>query len=71
MMNNQFAYMLNQLKQNPLQFLAQRNLNIPQNMAGNPNDILNYLVSSGKVSQQQINNAYQMAKQLSSNDARR
>ena len=70
-MNNHFAYMLNQLKQNPLQFLAKSNLNIPQNMAGNPNDILNYLVNSGKVSQQQINNAYQMAKQISSNDARR
>ena len=61
MMPNQIMGMLNQLKANPMQFLLQRKLNIPQNI--NMNDlqaILNHLVKSGQVNQQQINQAYQM-----------
>ena len=58
--------MLQQLKANPVQFLLQRKFNIPQNISLNdPNAILNYLVSSGQISQNQINNAYQMAQQMS------
>lgn len=61
MMNNQIIQMLQQVKANPLGFLMQRGLNIPADMANDPNAILQHLVSSGQVSQQQINNAYQMA----------
>ena len=60
MMNNGMMQMLQQFKQNPMQMLLQRKLNVPQNMANDPNAILNYLVQSGQVSQQQLNNAYQM-----------
>ena len=57
--------MLQQLKANPVQFLLQRKFNIPQNISLNdPNAILNYLVTSGQISQNQINNAYQMAQQM-------
>lgn len=57
--------MLQQLKANPVQFLLQRKFNIPQNISLNdPNAILNYLVTSGQISQTQINNAYQMAQQM-------
>ena len=57
--------MLQQLKANPVQFLLQRKFNIPQNISLNdPNAILNYLVTSGQISQAQINNAYQMAQQM-------
>ena len=57
--------MLQQLKANPVQFLLQRTFNIPQNISPNdPNAILNYLVTSGQISQTQINNAYQMAQQM-------
>lgn len=56
--------MLQQFKQNPMQMLLQRRLNVPQNVMNDPNAILNYLVQSGQVSQQQINNAYQMMGQF-------
>ena len=56
--NNPFA-MLDQLKQNPYQMLAQRGLNIPQNL-NNPNDILQYLLNTNQVTQQQVNNIMTM-----------
>ena len=54
--------MLQQLKNNPLQFLMQRKFNIPQNIANDPNAILNHLLSSGQVSQEQVNAAYQQGR---------
>ena len=57
--------MLQQLKANPMQFLMQRRFNLPQGMQANdPQEIINYLVQSGQVSQQQINSAYQMAQRF-------
>lgn len=56
--------MVGQLKQNPIQFLAKSRLNLPPNIGNDPNAILQHLVSSGQVSQQQINNAYQMMNQM-------
>lgn len=53
--------MLQQLKANPLQIILQRRLNVPQNIANDPQAILNHLLQTGQVSQQQVNNAYQMA----------
>ena len=55
--------MLQQIKSNPVQFLAQRRFNIPQGMT-DPNAILQHLLSSGQVSQNQINAAFQKGKQL-------
>lgn len=61
MMNN----LLQQLKTNPMQFLMQRRMNLPQGISMNdPNAILNHLVQTGQVSQQQINAAYQMAQRF-------
>lgn len=56
---NNLLQMVQQLKSNPMAMLARR-FRLPQNIQ-DPNDILNYLVQSGQVSQQQINSAYQMA----------
>ena len=55
--------MLQQLKANPMQMLMQRRMNIPQNIANDPNAILNHLLQTGQISQQQVNQAYQMAQQ--------
>ena len=64
MMNNpvgDLMGMLAQLKQNPMQFLMQRRMHLPQNVPMNdPQAILNHLMQTGQVSQSQINNAYQM-----------
>ena len=55
--------MLSQLKSNPMQFLMQRRMNLPQGI-NDPQAILNHLLQTGQVSQQQINNAYQMAQRF-------
>lgn len=57
--------MLQQLKANPMQFLMQRRMNLPQGIPTNdPNAILNHLVQTGQVSQQQINGVYQMMRSM-------
>ena len=56
--------MLSQLKQNPMQFLMQRKFNVPQKLANDPNAILNHLLQTGQVNQNQINSAYQMAQRF-------
>ena len=65
MMNNNMLGMLSQLKQNPMQFLLNRRMNVPQGVSMNdPQAILNHLVQTGQVSQDQINRAYQMAQRF-------
>lgn len=65
MIPNQLFGMLQQLKANPMQMLLQKRMNLPQNISTNdPQAILNHLVQTGQVSQQQLNNAYQMAQQF-------
>ena len=63
-MNNpmQILAMLNQFRQNPMQMLAQR-FNLPQNV-NDPQEILNHLLNSGQINQQQIDQATQMKKQF-------
>jgi len=55
---NNMINMLTQLKNNPVGLLSQR-YNIPQGM-NNPNDIIQHLLNTGQVSQQQVNQAMQM-----------
>ena len=66
MMNNLqgIIQMLPQIKANPMQFLLQRKLNIPKGMIDDPNAILNHLLQTGQISQNQVNGAYQMAQQM-------
>lgn len=52
--------MLAQLKNNPLGALRQAGFNVPENMS-NPQAIIQHLMNSGQVSQQQLNQAQQMA----------
>ena len=55
--NNMFN-MISQFKQNPLAVLSQR-YNIPQDM-NDPNQILQHLLNTNQVSQDQVNRAMQM-----------
>lgn len=61
-MMNQF----NGFMANPLQFMMQRKLNLPQGIS-NPNDAIQYLMNSGQMSQQDYNQLRQMAEQLQQN----
>ena len=63
-MNNQMFSMLQQLRQNPIQFLVQRKLNVPASISSDPNAIVNHLLSTGQISQEQVNQAYQMAQRF-------
>lgn len=56
-MNNNILNLFNNFVQNPIQALLSANLNIPQNIVNNPQAIVQYLLSSGQVSQNQVNQA--------------
>lgn len=58
--------MIQQLQQNPIQMLRQAGLNVPDNLSS-PNDIIQHLISSGQVSQEQYNKAREMTKMFSGN----
>ena len=62
-MNNIFNA-VNQIKSNPMQFFMQNKLNVPQDIANDPNKIIQHLMNNGSISQEQYNQAINMAKQL-------
>lgn len=55
--------MLQQLRQNPAQMLRQAGLNVPDNLSS-PNDIIQHLMNSKQITQQQYEQARQMAAQF-------
>lgn len=55
--------MLAQLKQNPLGMLRQYGFNVPANL-NDPNAIIQHLMNSGQINQQQFNQAQQMAQSM-------
>lgn len=57
-MNNNLLNMLNQFRNNPMQMLSRR-FNIPQNL-NDPQAIIQHLLNSGQVTQDQVNQAMQM-----------
>lgn len=54
-MNNNIMQALASIKQNPLQFMAQRGLNIPSNIGNDPNAIIQHLMNTGQISQERYN----------------
>ena len=57
---NQLMGMYQQLRSNPAQLLARR-FNLPQGInINNPNDIIQHLLNTGQVTQQQVNNVMGM-----------
>lgn len=57
---NNIMQMVAQMRQNPQQYFGQlQGVNM-----SNPNEIIDYMVRNGKVTQQQINQAMNFAKQM-------
>ncbi len=56
--------MFQQFMGNPAQMMQRSGLNIPQNISNDPNAIIQHLLSSGRMSQQQYNQLQQMANNL-------
>lgn len=54
------AALLSQLQSNPLAVLRKAGYNVPENLS-NPQAIIQHLMNSGQISQQQLNNAQVMA----------
>lgn len=54
--------MLNQVKSNPMSVLGQK-FYLPKNI-NNPQDIIQHLMNTGQVTQEQYNQAMNMAKQF-------
>lgn len=64
-----FQNFMNAFKQmavNPTQYIMQ-NFGISQDIANNPNAIIQKLMSEGKLSQEQYNNAMRTAQQIQNN----
>lgn len=60
-MNNilNLLQIVNGLKSNPMSILSQYGLNIPQNI-NSPQDIVQHLLNTGQINQDQVNQAKQM-----------
>lgn len=61
---NQLMTQFNQFKSNPMSFLLQRNVNIPQQYQNNPEEAVKYLMNNGMMSQEQYNQLNQIAQSL-------
>ena len=53
-----------QFRGNPIQFMSQNRLNIPQQYMNDPNKAIQYLMDSGTMNQSQYNQLKQMVEQL-------
>ena len=53
-MNMDLPTALNAVKKNPIQFLINSKFNVPNNIGNNPQSIVQYLINSGQVTQQQV-----------------
>ena len=61
---NQLMTQFNQFKSNPMSFLLQRNVNIPQQYLNNPEEAVKYLMNNGQMTQEQYNRINQIAQSL-------
>ena len=62
--------MMGQFRQfmgNPMQFVMQRNMGIPQEYMNNPDEAIQYLMNTGKLTQQQYNELNETAKKIQNN----
>jgi len=64
MQSNNIMSQFDQFKSNPMQFLTQRKINIPQQYAQDPHGAVQYLLNNGQMSQQALNGMMQMANKM-------
>lgn len=62
-MNQMMIEQLNKLMKNPREYVAQFGLKVPQNI-NSSNDIIQYLMNTGQISQQRYNQVMSLAKQF-------
>ena len=54
----------NSFMKNPMQFLMQRKINIPQQFSNDPHGAIEYMLNNGQMTQQQLNSLTQMAQKM-------
>lgn len=59
----QMGPMISQFRQNPMQFLMSRGINIPQQYMDSPESAARYLMSNSNMNQDQINQIMNLASQ--------
>lgn len=57
----------NRFQQNPMQYLTEKNINIPQQYMSNPQQAYQYLLNSGRLSQDSLNQIKQKARMFGFN----
>lgn len=63
-MQPDLSSLYNEFVNNPVQFLSKNKYNIPDTVENNPRSIIQYLLSSGQLSQQQLFKVQGMIPQL-------
>lgn len=63
-MQKGFMNQFNSFMQNPMQFLTQRKINIPQQFANDPHGAIQYMLNNGQMTQEQLNRLTQMAQRM-------
>lgn len=61
---NNLSSMFQNFKNNPMGFLMQRKLNIPQELSNNPQGIVQHLLDTGQMTQKQLNELQSFAQKL-------
>ena len=59
-----FLGQFNGFMRNPMQFMMQRKLGIPQQYMNNPQQALQYLMNTGRLTQQDYDNLHKTAEQI-------
>lgn len=60
----QLRSMVGQISSNPFSFIAKSKFNVPSSVGNNPNDIVQYLLTTGQITQEQANWAMQKAREI-------
>jgi len=63
-MNNNMQQQLEQIRNNPQQFIQQAGWNIPQEMMNNPQAMVMHLIQTGQVGGQKMQQIMQMARNM-------
>lgn len=63
-MNKGFMNQFNAFKQNPMQFLTNKRINIPQQFANDPHGAVQYMLNNGQMTQEQLNGLMQTAQRM-------
>ena len=63
-MNNNIMGQFNTFIKNPIQFLTQRKINIPEQYSNDPHGAVQYLLNNGQMNQESLNKMMHMAQKM-------